>query len=86
MRSALVKRMIVARAEHDEFFSDMRRPGRGVVIRDASLQRLPGGDDGLLGFVSGLVRKCFAGILAILHAGTGGTWGLAAQSDFMIDE
>src|SRR6266849_141190 len=64
----LAERMVVAGAEHHEFVGDVRRPGGSVMVGDAGLQRLPGSDDPLLGFVPGLVRQRLARILALLHA------------------
>src|SRR5260370_31438203 len=43
--------MVVGRAEHDKFIGDVRGPGGGVMVGDASLESLPGSDDGLLGFI-----------------------------------
>src|SRR2546427_2828273 len=80
------ERMIVGRAEHGELFGNVRGPGGCIVIGDADLQRLPGSDDSLLGFILRLVRESFARILAIRYARA--RWGglLTAESDFVIDE
>lgn len=56
------------------------------MIGDAGLEGLPGGDDGLLGFIFRLERQGLAGILAILYAGAGWASFLTSKSDFVIDE
>jgi hypothetical protein len=80
------KGMVVARAEHHEFIGDVGCPSRGIMISDAGLEGLPGSDDGLLGFISGLVGQGLAGIFAILDARTAWAGSLAAENDFVIDE
>lgn len=62
------ERMIVAGAEHHEFVGDVRRPKGRIMVGDAGFEGLPGSDDGLLGFVSRLVRQGLARIFAFLYA------------------
>ena len=64
------ERMIVCGTQHGEFVRNVRRPSGRVMIGYSRFQRLPGSDDGLLGFVLWLVGNGLAGILAVGYAGT----------------
>ena len=78
--------MIVCGTQHSELFRNVRRPCCSVVIRDSRFQRLPGSDNGLLGFVLWLVGNRFTGILAVSHAGAVRACFLTAEGHFVIDE
>src|SRR5207253_2599675 len=82
----LAQWMVVARAEHNEFFRDMRRPSGSVMVRNARLQGLPGSDYGLLRFGFRFEWHRLAGILAVIHAGPGRSRGPLAQSDLVIHD